>query len=120
MNNVVDGEDQTSAYAPQYSESGFWEKLGSYAKKAGREVVENALVLYYTLQDPDVPTKSKAIICGALGYFILPFDVIPDIVPVAGFTDDLAVLAAAITAVAINVSAETRQKARAKLVEWFD
>lgn len=120
MTDEADGEDGAGTYATEYSEDGFWDKLASYAKKAGREVVENALVLYYALQDPAMPMKSKAIIYGALGYFILPIDVIPDIVPVVGFTDDLAVLAAAIAAVAINVSAETRHKAKVKTAEWFD
>ncbi len=69
-----------------------WEKVRRFALKAGKHVIREAMVLYYCLRDPDTPGRAKAIIIGALGYFILPFDCIPDLIPGAGFTDDLAVL----------------------------
>lgn len=120
MSDVIENQDEAGAYVTEYSEDGFWGKLASYAKKAGREVVDNALILYFSLQDPAVPTRFKAVIYGALGYFIMPVDVIPDVVPVVGFTDDFGILASAITAVAIYVSPETKQKAKGKTAEWFD
>ena len=50
--------------------------------KAGKEVIEKALILYYCLQDDDTPAWAKTTIIGALGYFISPIDAIPDLVPV--------------------------------------
>ena len=78
-----------------------------------------ALLLFYALQDPAVPKKTKGIIMGALGYFIFPLDAIADVVPVLGYADDIGVLLLALAAVAVHISPETKQKARAKLDEWF-
>jgi len=102
-----------------YSESSFWQKLAKYAKAAGYELVEKALWLYYAAQDPDTPLKAKAIIYSALGYFILPLDVVPDITPVIGYSDDLAVLATALATVAIHINANVKAQADQKLKDWF-
>ena len=80
-----------SKYAKGFSESKFWDKLAAFAKSAGLKVVAAALLLYYVLKSEDTPRADKAKIVGALGYFILPVDIIPDFIPVAGFTDDLLV-----------------------------
>ena len=111
--------EQESDFSKEYSDDRFWEKVKAFAIKAGREVLEKALTMYYCLQDPDTPAWAKAIIIGALGYFILPFDAIPDMIPVAGFTDDLAVLAAALLVVSAHVKQEHRDRAEEKLREWF-
>ncbi len=79
-----------------------------------------ALLLYYALSDENVPAKSKAIIYGALGYFILPFDFIPDAIPVGGFVDDYTALMLALGAVAMFIGEETKAKAKQKLFEWFE
>lgn len=87
--------DNIEKYQGNYSESGFWNKVKKVALKAGAKVIYVALILYYELADPNVSPKEKAIIIGALGYFILPLDLIPDAIPVLGFSDDLAALVAA-------------------------
>lgn len=102
-----------------YSDDGFWKKLGGFASKAGREVVEKALVLYYCMQDSDTPAHAKTVIAGALGYFILPFDAIPDFVPGAGFIDDLGALGAAAVTIATHIKAEHHTKATQTLRRWF-
>ena len=79
----------------------------------------SALVLYYVLQSPDVTVSNKALILGALGYFILPLDLIPDVIPALGFTDDAAALALAYKAVQASVTPEIEAKAQAKVDEWF-
>ena len=61
----------------------------------------------------------KATILGALGYLISPIDAIPDFIPVAGFSDDLGVLAAAIAAIGFYIDDEVKNKADEKLAEWF-
>ena len=88
----------------EYSDEGFWAKVASFAKAAGKELIEKALWLYYAAQDPATPAWAKGIVYGALGYFILPIDAIPDVTPVIGYTDDLGVLAAAVTIDLVTLS----------------
>jgi uncharacterized membrane protein YkvA (DUF1232 family) len=90
------------------------------AKKAGAKVVYCALLLYYVLKSSSVPTEDKLIIIGALGYFILPLDLIADFIPIAGYTDDLAALIACYKAVKNNITPEIKQQAQNKYSEWFD
>jgi len=103
----------------EIEEKSFWEKVKKYAVIAGREVIEKALWLYYTAQDPKTPPWAKGIIYGALVYFILPADAIPDAIPVVGFTDDLGALAAAVASVSLFITAEIKEKSTKKLSEWF-
>lgn len=106
-------------YAKAYSEPKLFDKIKKFAKKAGIKVIYLALLLFYTLQQPETPMKAKSIIIGALGYFILPVDLIPDIIPIAGFTDDLTALMAALVTVALYINEDTKMKARVKLRIWF-
>jgi uncharacterized membrane protein YkvA (DUF1232 family) len=106
-------------YGCHYDEPRLWKKLGDVAKRAGSKVVYPVLLLYYILQDKNVPLKHKAAIAGALGYFILPLDLIPDLVPLLGFSDDLAALAACIKFMIANVTPEVKEKANRKLETWF-
>ncbi|MBQ8070979.1 MAG: DUF1232 domain-containing protein [Bacteroidales bacterium] len=111
-------EDLTK-YEKHYSDNEFWKKLKVVARKAGLKVVYAALLLVYVVKSPLTSKKDKGKILGALGYFILPIDVIPDWIPVAGYTDDLAALTWAIYSVAKNVTPEVKQQAKAKLKELF-
>lgn len=106
-------------YSKNYSEKSFWRKATKFAKVAGQEVMQKALVLYYCYSDPATPKWVKGIILGALGYFISPFDAIPDAIPVAGFADDLGALAAAVALVAAHLHKSHSDAARKKLAEWF-
>lgn len=111
--------DEQRGFEREYSDAGFWDKLFRYAKAAGREVVEMALELYYAAQSPDTPAWAKAVIYGALGYFISLIDAIPDLTPLVGYTDDLGVLAAAIAALTANLSPEVKARAAEKIRAWF-
>ena len=106
-------------YEGDYSEAAFWEKVKKIASKAGVKTIYYALVLYYTLTDPSTPAKYKAVIMGALGYFILPFDLLPDLLPFAGLADDWAALVAAVAYVASAITPSIKEKARAKVTSWF-
>ncbi|MBQ9288202.1 MAG: DUF1232 domain-containing protein, partial [Bacteroidaceae bacterium] len=101
------------------SEGEFWEKLKKFAKKMGIKVVYLALLLYYVLTCDTVSREDKLKILGALGYLILPIDLIPDSIPVLGFSDDLAALLWAYHSVQANVNEQIEQKAKSKLHEWF-
>lgn len=109
----------TSEHEKHYSDSNFWDKVKSVAKKAGEELIYNALLLYYVLQSPSTPKAQKTLIIGALGYFILPLDLVPDFIPVAGFADDAAALVAVIKTVFENITPEIKEKARNKSNEIF-
>jgi uncharacterized membrane protein YkvA (DUF1232 family) len=92
---------------------GFWVKLRRVG--AGLPFAEDLLAAYYCAFDRDTPLQVKAALLGALAYFVLPFDVIPDVLPVIGFTDDAAVLATAIRLVAGSITPAHRAAARAAL-----
>lgn len=108
------------SYANKFSQSEFAEKISRIAKRAGSKLVYAALILYYTLQSDKVSKADKAIIIGALGYMISPLDVIPDAIPIAGLTDDLAVLLYVLKKVWTGINPEIIAKAREKLSKWFD
>ena len=108
-----------SKYTREFSESKFWDKLKAFAKSAGLKVVAAALLLYYVLKSESTSKGDKAKIIGALGYFILPLDLIPDFIPVVGYTDDLAALTWGIWSVAKNITPEIKEQTRLKLGEWF-
>ena len=106
-------------YRKDYSDNLFWEKLKRVATKAGVKLVYAALLLYYVLKSPGTPGKDRLKILGALGYLILPTDLVPDFIPVAGYADDLAALTWAIYSVAKNITPEIKLQAQDKLGDWF-
>lgn len=105
-------------YEKEYSEEGLWDKIASVAKKAGLEVIYYVLLLFYALQSPNVTVAEKAKIIGALGYFILPLDFIPDFTPVLGYVDDGGLLLLVIKALSC-IDESVKQQAKSKLKEWF-
>ena len=91
----------------------FWTKLKQVAAKL--PFTEDLLAAYYCAFDKQTPRHVQAALLGAIAYFILPFDFIPDMLPVLGFTDDAAVLATAIRLVANHITEDHREAARAAL-----
>lgn len=108
-----------NTYQKHFSFNGLMSKIKETAKKAGLKAIYMALLLYYALESPTCTTMDKAIIYGALGYFISPLDIVPDILPLIGLSDDIAVLAWAYSRIKHNVSDMTREKAKTKLKIWF-
>ncbi len=92
----------------------FWSKL----KQVAAELP--ILASYYCAFDRQTPRHVQAALLGAIAYFILPFDFIPDMLPVLGFTDDAAILATAIRLVANHITPEHRDAARAALKRGID
>jgi uncharacterized membrane protein YkvA (DUF1232 family) len=93
----------------------FWRKLRRVA--ASIPFAEDLLAAYYCAFDRDTPLPVKATLVGALAYFVLPVDAIPDVLPVIGFTDDAAVLAIAINLVAGHILPVHREAARDALAK---
>ena len=108
-----------SRYSQHYSESALLDKVARFGKKAGLKVVYGALLLYYVLKSPTTRSADRWKILGALGYFILPVDLIPDAIPIAGYTDDLAAIVWGVYCVAKSITPEIRRQAADKLHEWF-
>lgn len=105
-------------YSSYFSNDRFWSKLSAKAQAIGLDLEYSALVLYYALQDPNVPAWARGKIYGALGYLLFPADAIPDWWP-GGYADDAAVIAAALGAVAMHIDNDAKRAARSKLRDWF-
>ena len=93
--------------------NGFWRKARATLGKV--PFTEDAVAAFYCATDPATPLRAKAILFGALAYFVLPFDVLPDFVLWLGFTDDAAVLYAAIRTVRAYINDSHRLQARSAL-----
>jgi uncharacterized membrane protein YkvA (DUF1232 family) len=91
----------------------FWSKLKRVAARL--PFAEDLLAAYYCAFDRETPRHVQVALLGAVAYFILPFDFVPDMLPVLGFTDDAAVLATAIRMVASHITDDHRRAARAAL-----
>ncbi len=96
-----------------YVRRSFWAKLRRFA--VALPFAEDLLAAWYCAFDRETPRHVQAALVGALAYFVLPFDVIPDMMPVLGFTDDAAVLATALKLVASHMRPEHRAAAKAAI-----
>jgi uncharacterized membrane protein YkvA (DUF1232 family) len=90
-------------------QAGFWKKFKRVASKL--PFASDLAAAWFCAIDPVTPFRVRATLFGALAYFVMPFDVIPDFLVFAGFTDDASILLAAVTAVAVHIRPEHRQKA---------
>ena len=95
------------------TEESFWRKLRRHAGRI--PFADQLLAAYYCAIDPRTPLQARAILYGALAYFILPFDIIPDFIVGLGYTDDAAVLAAAIRSILPHIKDDHRTKAKAAM-----
>jgi uncharacterized membrane protein YkvA (DUF1232 family) len=88
----------------------FWPKLQQ--NMARIPFADEVLAAWYCATDAKTPLKVKGTLFGALAYFILPIDVVPDVILGLGFTDDLAVLMTAMTLVKNHITPEHRDRVR--------
>jgi uncharacterized membrane protein YkvA (DUF1232 family) len=96
----------------------FWIKLKRLAVRL--PFAEDLLAAYYCAFDRQTPRHVQAALLGAIAYFVLPFDFIPDMLPILGFTDDAAILATALRMVASHIRPEHREAARAAMARGLD
>ena len=111
--------DNGAKYSKHFSEESFFRKILEYGKTAGTKVVFAALLLFYAMKSDKMPMTEKALVVAALGYFILPIDLIPDFIPVVGYADDLTALYVALKKVTSYIDNEIINQARDKLAGWF-
>ena len=100
-------------------EKRFGESLITRLKRVAKRIpfTEDLLAAWYCTRDPATPRRVRMTLLAALGYFVLPLDALPDILPLIGFTDDAAVIAAALAAVASAIKPEHRDQARRTMSE---
>ncbi|MGB0681103.1 MAG: YkvA family protein [Magnetovibrionaceae bacterium] len=113
---TVSPDDHLPASAAEREEmgiGGFWEKIKGLSRKL--PFAEDAVTAWYCATDPTTPTAAKALLVGALAYFVLPTDAVPDFIAALGFTDDAAVFYAALRTLGQNVRPEHRDQARKAL-----
>ncbi|WP_162608635.1 YkvA family protein [Desulfovibrio sp. An276] len=110
MAETIDYASNCADYADHYSEEALKAKL-SKTRRLGRKLLKSVLELGYAFMSPDTPVWARAVIVGAIGYFISPADAVPDLVPGVGYVDDAAVIASALAAVGSNITDEVENKA---------
>src|ERR687892_2400004 len=100
------------AYLPP-DEKRFWAKLRRVVARV--PFAEDVVAAYYCALDRDTPGYVRAVLFGALAYFIPPTDMVPDVLAGLGFTDDASVIAAAMAAVGRHIEPRHREQARERL-----
>ena len=110
--------DNGAKYSKHFSEDSFFGKIKEYGKAAGTKVVFAALLLFYAMKSDKMPLTEKALVVAALGYFILPIDLIPDFIPIVGYADDLTALYVALKKVTSYIDDDIINQARNKLTGW--
>ena len=119
MDKIADTDICIKEYEKQYSEEKFWSKVTIVAKKAGIKVIYMALLLYYALDSTSLSVKDRALIIGALGYFILPLDLVSDLMPAIGFLDDAAILLAIVKLLIVGIDNKGVALAKGNLSQWY-
>ena len=112
-----DAKDQTMQ-APD--EKTFWRKMKGSVKKAGEEIAVMGIKSWLAMADSNTSVRHKAILGGALAYFVLPTDMVPDLLAGVGFTDDMAALTLAANSVGNAITKEHEAQAREKLNSMAD
>ncbi|WP_226421286.1 YkvA family protein [Vibrio sp. E14] len=112
-----DAKDQTMQ-APD--EKTFWRKMKGSVKKAGEEIAVMGIKSWLAMTDSNTAVHHKAILGGALAYFVLPTDMVPDVLAGVGFTDDMAALTLAANSVGNAITEEHEEQAREKLNSMAD
>jgi uncharacterized membrane protein YkvA (DUF1232 family) len=96
-----------------------WNKILKHSKAIGQKTAYAVLLMFYAFRRRETPVFARSIIIGTLGYFLSPFDAIPDLSPILGYTDDLGVLSFGLVTIAAYINDEVRINARKALHRLF-
>ncbi|GLR06645.1 hypothetical protein GCM10007906_42330 [Vibrio hyugaensis] len=113
VNSASDDVLDQTMQAPD--EKTFWRKMKNSIKKAGEEIAVMGIKSWLAMADSNTSVRHKAILGGALAYFVLPTDMVPDVLAGVGFTDDMAALTLAANSVGNAITDEHEEQAREKL-----
>jgi len=113
-------ENELHEYEKYYDEEKFLKKLKKLLVKLGEEMVIRILMLWFLLLSGKVPLKVRLLIVAALGYFVMPADLVSDFIPALGFTDDVTFLTYAFDQTLKYMDESIRKKAEEKLKSWMN
>ncbi|MCG7516119.1 MULTISPECIES: YkvA family protein [Vibrio] len=113
VNSASDDVLDQTMQAPD--EKTFWRKMKNSVKKAGEEIAVMGIKSWLAMADSNTSVRHKAILGGALAYFVMPTDMVPDVLAGVGFTDDMAALTLAANSVGNAITDEHEEQAREKL-----
>jgi len=102
---------KTVDYAKHYSESDLFKKLKKASGSLGSQLLYYVLMLYFLIADKTIPMKVRLAFVAALGYFVLPADLVTDFLPVIGYADDMALLTFVIGNATNYITPEIKEKA---------
>lgn len=108
-------ERKIKKYTEHFDEGNLFKKIIAFSGKAGTNMLFYALILYFLMIKKDIPIRTRLIFVAALGYFILPTDLISDFIPGLGFTDDLTFITYALTQGTDHITPEIKAMAKSKL-----
>ncbi|MCR9338177.1 YkvA family protein [Vibrio alginolyticus] len=118
VNSASDDVLDQTMQAPD--EKTFWRKMKASVRKAGEEIAVMGIKSWLAMTDSNTSVRHKAILGGALAYFVLPTDMVPDVLAGVGFTDDMAALTLAANSVGNAITKEHEAQAREKLNSMVD
>lgn len=113
LEQVIDGKDK------YYSGKKFVKKIQNTGLKLGYKGLYGAATLFTALKSPEMSTGNKLLIAGVLGYFILPTDLVADILPMVGLTDDILVIGKAISVIYNSITDDMKEEAHELLKKMF-
>ena len=102
-----------------FNEEGLLLKIREYLKVAGTQLIYGVLLLFFAHKKEDTPAWAKRMVLGSLAYILAPIDLIPDLSPFLGFTDDFGVLMFGLVSIAGYIDDEVKANAKAQLKNWF-
>ena len=108
MNEKINVDKQIEKHVDHYSDEKFIKKAKNGGKGLGFKALSAATTLYAALKSDQMSRSNKLIILGALGYFIFPFDIVADILPLVGLSDDAFIIIAALTKVYSSITDEMK------------
>lgn len=106
-------------YKKQFSKEKLANKINKSFGSLGQKIIYSVLLMYNAFRNDETPSWAKNIIIGALGYFLSPIDVIPDLSPFLGYTDDLGILSFGLVTIACYINEEVRSKSVDQLRKFF-
>lgn len=112
MNKQYNFEKMIEGQEQHYTDKKFLHKLKNFGGGLGYKAIQAAATLYVALRSPDMPKSNKLIVLGALGYFILPLDLVVDFLPLVGLTDDAFIILTALGKVYLSITDEMKHEAK--------
>jgi uncharacterized membrane protein YkvA (DUF1232 family) len=107
---VIDVDAQLEEHAQHYSDKKFSHKIVNVGKGLGVKALTAATTLFAALKSDEMSKANKMIIIGALGYFIFPLDLVADVLPVIGLSDDAFILVTALAKVYTSITDEMKEE----------